>query len=46
MVIWHFEKLYFWINFKEVLNWLNSASGVELKKSREKSGEMKRFFFD
>ena len=45
-VIWHSEKLCFWINPEEVLNWLNSASWVELEKSREKLREVQGFLFD
>ena len=42
-VVWHSKKLCFWINPKEVLNWLNSASWVGLEKSREKSREVQGF---
>ena len=31
MVIWHFKKLCFWKNQKEVFNRLNSFSWVELE---------------
>ena len=46
MVIWHSEKLCFWINPEEVLNQLNSTSSVELEKSRERSRKVQGFLFD
>ena len=45
MVIWHFEKLCFWINSKEMLYRLNFASWVKLRKSCEKSREVQGFLF-
>ena len=45
-VIWYSKKLYFWINPKEMLNQLNSASGVELRKLYKKSREVQEFLFN